>query len=46
VGTVCIGYAIDDEVVTRKHFFVGDRDAIRTRAVKTALREMTELLKK
>ncbi|ADD69544.1 competence/damage-inducible protein CinA [Denitrovibrio acetiphilus DSM 12809] len=46
VGTVCMGYCIDRDVVTKKHFFAGDRDAIRTRAVKTALREMTELLKK
>jgi nicotinamide-nucleotide amidase len=46
VGTVCIGYCIDREVETRKHFFAGDREAIRTRAMKTALREMTELLKK
>lgn len=46
VGTVCIGYAVDDEVITRKYLFPGDREAIRTRAMNTAFREMTELLKK
>jgi len=46
VGTVCIGYCVNGEVTTKRFQFPGDRDAIRTRAVKTALRELTEILKK
>jgi nicotinamide-nucleotide amidase len=45
VGTVCIGYCVDKEVMTKKHHFMGDREAVRTRAMKTALREMIEMVK-
>lgn len=46
VGTVCIGYCVNNNVTAKKYEFPGDRDAVRTRAVKTALREMTEILKR
>jgi len=46
VGTICLGYCIDNVVTTKRYHFSGDRDAIRTRAMKTAIREMIELLKK
>lgn len=46
VGTVCIGYCVKDEVTTKRYQFPGDRDAVRQRAAKTAMREMNELLKK
>jgi nicotinamide-nucleotide amidase len=29
VGTVCFGFQIDNELITRKEFFGGDRDRIR-----------------
>ncbi|PLX70665.1 MAG: competence/damage-inducible protein A [Denitrovibrio sp.] len=45
VGTVCIGYCVNGEVTTKSFQFPGYRDAVRTRALKTALREMIELIK-
>jgi nicotinamide-nucleotide amidase len=45
VGTVCIGLCVDGKVTTRKHFFAGDREAIRTRTMKTALRELIDIIK-
>ena len=46
VGTVCIGWCVGREVVTKKYNFAGDRDAIRIRSMKTALIELNNLLKK
>jgi len=46
VGTVCIGWCVGKEVVTKRYSFVGDRDAIRIRSMKTALIELNNLLKK
>ena len=46
VGTVCIGWCVGREVVTKKYLFVGDREAIRIRSMKTALIELNNLLKK
>jgi nicotinamide-nucleotide amidase len=46
VGTVCIGFCVDKEVVTKKYHFMGDREAVRTRAMKVAIKEMTDLVKK
>jgi nicotinamide-nucleotide amidase len=37
IGTVCIGIAAGERVVTRQFLFPGDRDMIRDRAAKTAL---------
>ncbi len=37
VGTVCIGFATPDGVVTRKFVFTGDREMIRDRSAKMAL---------
>ncbi|PLX66936.1 MAG: competence/damage-inducible protein A [Denitrovibrio sp.] len=45
VGTICLAYSVNNEVTTKKYEYMGDRDAIRTRAMKTALREMIDLLK-
>lgn len=46
VGTVCIGYCVKGDVTTKRYQFPGDRETVRVRAVKTALREMTEMAKK
>jgi len=46
VGTVCLAYCVDKEVVTKTCNFMGDRDAVRTRAVKMALREINEMVKR
>ena len=46
VGTVCIGYVIDKEVVTKKYLFPGDRDAVRARTMKTALITLADMIKK
>ncbi len=46
VGTVCIGYVVDKTVVTKKYHFSGDREAVRIRTMKTALRELADLIKK
>jgi len=43
---VCIGWCVGKEVVTKRYSFVGDRDAIRIRSMKTALIELNNLLKK
>jgi nicotinamide-nucleotide amidase len=45
VGTVCIAYCIANNVVTKKYDFAGDREAIRVRTMKTALREMGDMIK-
>jgi len=45
VGTVCIGYCINGEAVTKKYEFPGDREAVRMRTVNTALREMREMIR-
>lgn len=45
VGTVCFGYCVDREVVTKKYHFPGDREAVRIRAMKTALRELADMIK-
>ncbi len=45
-GTVCLAYSVNNEVITKRYEFMGgDRDAVRTRAMKTALREMINLLR-
>ena len=46
VGTVCIALCVGREVVTNKHLFPGDRDAVRTIAMKVGLRNLIELLRK
>lgn len=46
VGTVCLAYCLDNVVTVKRYEFPGDRDAVRSRAVKTAMREMTDILKR
>lgn len=46
VGTVCIGYCVGNNVVTKKYLFPGDREAIRARTMKTALFELSEMVRK
>jgi len=45
VGTVFIGYADETTVLAKKYFFSGDRDAVRSQAVKAALKLVLQQIK-
>lgn len=42
-GTVCIGYADEKTVLSRKFLFAGDRDAVRWQTIEAALRLVLEM---
>ena len=44
VGLVWIAVAVDDEVVVKRRFFPGEREAIRERAAQSSLHLMLRLL--
>lgn len=46
VGTVCIGYYLDGEVITETNHFSGSRSEVRSAAVDRALSHLIELIKK
>ena len=45
VGTVCLGFAIDNQVVTEKQLFQGNRQQIRNSSLIYALQRVIELIK-
>lgn len=46
VGTVYIGYADEKSIISRKYHFLGDRESVRSQAVRAALELILEMFRK
>ena len=45
VGTVCISIGNNDEILSKQHFFEGDRNQVRAQSAETAIKDTINFLK-